>query len=364
MKICLQSALLLPVSFCLFYIQSVTAAPGEAQISGEFEVVAIRKASLVHAGPHDISLEPAQPGSRVQFGSTLQWLWDKSCPSWSLQAAGEPAVPLGDDMISDTQVTAARLNGDLPDHRLNEHLVIRCGASSIGLILRVDDRVLITSSPSSQSYLIMERIPEREETLAVQKALASMKFYTGGPTGIMDETTRRGLALFAGYLGADYDFNASALSNNLLVALGLPGFIRPTATQDWSDEQIASEMQRYRFLDSVEDGGKTYVTVSEFFETGQQWPKLDTPYEQNDSPAYQQLLSIRSFLEPLANIEYSVLATQLRLLKTERKGNWRCGVGTTCYPKGFVVGLGPVEAEMANEVCGLLRANGWFCAIP
>lgn len=364
MKVCTRTTLLLTALLSLSCIQSALARPDGALISGEFEVVAIRKASLVHAGPHDISLDPVEPGNRVRFDNTLQWLWDKSCRSWSLQPAGEPVVPLEDGMISDTQVTAARLDKELPDHRINEHMVIRCGPSVAGHILRVDDRVLITISPSGQSYLVLEQVPGGSVTVAVQKALVSMKFYEGEPTGTMDAKTRRALALFAGYLGADYDFNASALSNNLLEALGLKQFIGPTRTLNWSDGQIADEMSRYRFHEPLKSETGTFVVVSEFFETGQQWPAVDTPQERDESPAFQRLLSIRSFLEPLANVEYSVLADQLKLLKSEREGDWDCAIGIGCYPKGYVVGLGPVEADSAAEICGLFRANGWFCAIP
>jgi hypothetical protein len=357
-------AVLAPLLFWLLGMQFVQADSAQKPLSGQYEVVAIRKASLVHAGPHDISLEPVIPGSRVRFGESLEWLWDKSCTSWSLQSAGGPVLPVDDDMLSDTQVTAARLNEEVPDHRLNEHLVLRCGPSSTGHILRVDDRVFITPSPSGQSYLVMEKIPSEEEIMAVQSALSHMNFYDGNASGAMDKSTRRALALLAGSLGADYDFSSSALSNNLLEAMGLHQFVSSEPVPSWSDEQVANEMRRFRFFESVKEGGKSYLIVSEFFETGQSWPSLEDPQEQTENPAYQRLLAIRSFLQHLPNVEFSALAGQLRLLKLERQGDWLCAIGLGCYPKGFVVGLGPVEADNTAQVCELFQRNGWFCGAP
>jgi hypothetical protein len=333
-------------------------------LEGDYRVVALRKTNLALAGPQDLSLGEVGPGSEVQFGSELRWLWrsptGRHCKGWSVQRAGEPVVPLSDDMISDTQVMAGEQN----DFRVNEHLIIRCGPKILARVLAVDNRVLVTTSPSGQSYLLLERVPSEEEVSAVQKALADTGLLEGPLTGRMTANARRALAIFAGQLGAAYNFNATAISNNLLLALGLPSLTEGLPAATWTDEQIAQEMQRYRFENTLRQDGNTWVVLSEFFETGETWPDLSTQYEKETSPAYQRLTMIQSYLQSLPSTRYSVLEDQLTLLKLDRAGDWTCYVALGCYPKGWVVGLGPLEPELAGEICELFRRNEWFCAIP
>jgi hypothetical protein len=333
------------------------------KLFGRYEVVAIRKASLVHSGPHDVSLDDVKPGSRFTFGGSNNWLWGTRCRSWGLQQAAEISIPADDEMLSDTQVTAASLYATSPDHRLNQHLLLHCGSDPVSeaRILRVDERVLLTTSPSGQSYLVMEKVPSKQEVLATQQALAEMKNYEGAINGEMNAATRRGLALLAGHLGAKYDFNASALSNNLLEAMG----ISQAGTADlptWTDDQITKEMQRFQFSNTSTESGSVSLIVSGFFESGINWPQLENEYARQTSPAWQQLRAIQDFLASLPNTEYSVLADRLNLLNTERQGDWMCFTGINCYPKGVVVQLEPIGADKTQEICSLLRENGWFCA--
>lgn len=57
------------------------------------------------------------------------------------------------------------------------------------------------------------------------------------------------------------------------------------------------------------------------------------------------------------------MVKSVRLIKTERLGDWVCGVGRRCYPKGYVVGLGAVDSETAKRVCELQRHNRYFCGV-
>lgn len=91
-------------------------------------------------------------------GGSLTWLAGETCADWELASATSPTIETGSDMLSDTQVTAGQLNPKLAHHIMNAHCVLSCGIAVRAPMVVVDDRMLITTSPSQQSYLILEKV--------------------------------------------------------------------------------------------------------------------------------------------------------------------------------------------------------------
>jgi len=136
----------------------------------------------------------------------------------------------------------------------------------------------------------------------------------------------------------------------------------------WTDKEIKTEFERYSFpaLDFLAKGNLAHpklVILSGFAAVGYHWKDLDSPPWKNTRPAFVRGEELTRFYESLASVRLSVLAKLIRLIRTERLGDWDCDVGRGCYPKGYVVGLGPVDSETAKRVCYLQRANHYFCAV-
>lgn len=322
--------------------------PGSTPVlEGLYELVDVRNSNLVEATPADPGLDGIALGYRIQFGDTLTWLAGESCTEWVLERRNESTIDIDDDMLSDTQVTAQRLGADLTDLRRNEPLVLYCGLSAKAPVIVVDERVLVTTSRTQQSYLIFEKVADTEFAGAVQRALVSMKFFESEPGDIMDAPTRRALAFFAGYLGAPYTFNATPVTENILVALGLDALTTAATPGQWTDDQIVAEMQRFRFTEPAPATGNTDVVVSGFL---------------GADHADRTLESLRAYLAGLPNLAYSALADKLKIEPVQRITDPACASETRCMAPGYVVAMAQVGPPGADEVCALLRSNGWFCA--
>ena len=136
----------------------------------------------------------------------------------------------------------------------------------------------------------------------------------------------------------------------------------------WTDEEIKKEFNRYNFtglefLDKGSLANPKLVILSGFSEVGKNWQDLDSPIWKNTRAAFVRAEELMAFYESPASLRISLLARLIRLIKTERLGDWDCGIGLGCYPKGYVVGLGPVDSETAKQVCELQRHNHYFCGV-
>ena len=136
----------------------------------------------------------------------------------------------------------------------------------------------------------------------------------------------------------------------------------------WTDKEVKKEFGRYKFtgLEFLKKGNlakPNLVILSGFSEVGKYWKNLDAPAKENAPAAFTRRQELVTFYESPASVRISLLAKLIRLIKTERQGDWICGVGYGCYPKGYVVGLGPVDSETAKLVCELQRHNHYFCGI-
>lgn len=139
--------------------------------------------------------------------------------------------------------------------------------------------------------------------------------------------------------------------------------------RNWTDAEIADEARRYTFFppelqfpqrkNTAKPG---LVILSGFLKVGKYWRELGWPTA-NNAAALERRDQLMADYGSVASVQISVLANLIRLIPAQREGNWICATSIGCYPKGYVVGLGPVDSETAELVCKKQRHNGNFCHI-
>ncbi len=189
-------------------------------LSGQYELVDVRRASDVAGGPIEESTIRLI-GSTARFGEKFDFPGLDGCTSWSVKAASEIPLDENDPVLSDTQI--APIDGDRSagDKRINLGLKVFCDGEYKISLLKVDERILVVPTASGIAYLIFERSLSDEETKRFQFQLRDMKFYSGSASSSWDEDSFRALSFYAEYRGADYRFARTAISENLLDALGV-----------------------------------------------------------------------------------------------------------------------------------------------
>jgi len=189
-------------------------------LSGQYELVDVRRASDVAGGPIEESTIRLI-GSTASFGEKFDFPGLDGCTSWSVKAASEIPLDENDPVLSDTQI--APIDGDRSagDKRINLGLKVFCDGEYKISLLKVDERILVVPTASGIAYLIFERSLSDEETKRFQFQLRDMKFYSGSASSSWDEDSFRALSFYAEYRGADYRFARTAISENLLDALGV-----------------------------------------------------------------------------------------------------------------------------------------------
>lgn len=189
-------------------------------LSGQYELVDVRRASDVAGGPIEESTIRLI-GSTASFGEKFDFPGLDGCTTWSVKAASEIPLNENDPVLSDTQI--APIDGDRSagDKRINLGLKVFCDGEYKISLLKVDERILVVPTASGIAYLIFERSLSDEETKRFQFQLRDMKFYSGSASSSWDEDSFRALSFYAEYRGADYRFARTAISENLLDALGV-----------------------------------------------------------------------------------------------------------------------------------------------
>ena len=203
-------------------ISSASDDGGEPQfqLSGDFELITLRRASDVAGGVDDPSFNDAAIGKKVSFGKTLSWFDGTSCSNWSLRAIDAPAVNLNDPNLADLIIDVDP--GVLSENKKRDilNLEVNCDGAPIGTAVKLDDRVFVAPSPSGLTYAVFERPLLAVQIEALQRQLKDMKFYDGAITGKMDEATIASVSLYASYRGRyDVTFKRSAITENLLFDL-------------------------------------------------------------------------------------------------------------------------------------------------
>lgn len=189
-------------------------------LSGQYELVDVRRASDVAGGPIEESTIRLI-GSTASFGEKFDFPGLDGCTTWSVKAASGIPLNENDPVLSDTQI--APIDGDRSagDKRINLGLKVFCDGEYKISLLKVDERILVVPTASGIAYLIFERSLSDEETKRFQFQLRDMKFYSGSASSSWDEDSFRALSFYAEYRGADYRFARTAISENLLDALGV-----------------------------------------------------------------------------------------------------------------------------------------------
>ncbi len=193
---------------------------GTSFLSGTYERVAIRRASDVAGGPLDPSLDELLVAN-ANFGKVLEWIDGSTCSDWSIEPTDNLPVSIDDPNLSDTQVPPNDPPITVGDKRQNLGYQLFCEGKFLASLLKVDERVFITPSPSGLSNVVLERPLNSEQILAFQTELKSMKFYDGEPSTVWTQQSLSGVSSYAEYRGAAYHFNRSAITENLVDGLGV-----------------------------------------------------------------------------------------------------------------------------------------------
>lgn len=191
--------------------------------NGSYVVRAIRRSSLV------ASTMDAEPkigdllGATATFADSFSWIDDSRCDAWSAKEIRNELEALRDPILSDLAIEKLAP----PAHEVfafSQTYEIYCGDNDLqpaARLVRIDDRVLVTMSPSGSFYLLLEKPLAEDEVRRLQQQLKSMKFYEGEITGQLDEQTRAAVAGYADYRGAEYRFKDAVITENLLDGLNV-----------------------------------------------------------------------------------------------------------------------------------------------
>ena len=216
----MKSVITLTLSVIVLLLLPLVIRADLPLLSGQYELVDVRRASDVAGGPIEESTIRLI-GSTASFGEKFDFPGLDGCTSWSVKAASEIPLNENDPVLSDTQI--APIDGDRSagDKRINLGLKVFCDGEYKISLLKVDERILVVPTASGIAYLIFERSLSDEETKRFQFQLRDMKFYSGSASSSWDEDSFRALSFYAEYRGADYRFARTAISENLLDALGV-----------------------------------------------------------------------------------------------------------------------------------------------
>ncbi|SDB58443.1 hypothetical protein [Bauldia litoralis] len=210
-------AILIGSSICGSWIEA-GAAPLP---SGDYFVVSVRRSTGVSGSKVDPALD-AELGDHVSFGTSLVWWNGKRCATWTVDEDTEITSIVDDPILSDTQIAPIEGTSTTGDRVANEGLWVICDGGPISEIVAVDDRVIIAETPSSMSYVILEKALHANDILSFQKRLADMKFLDADPDVEWSEETLAAVSSYAQYRGAEYRFERAAITGNLIDGLSLP----------------------------------------------------------------------------------------------------------------------------------------------
>lgn len=198
--------------------RSVVQAP-----FGEYRIVALRSASDVESTPTADADIDDWIGRTVSFGETLQWINGSSCNNWFARKAEQPLLDLADPNLSDLGIEPLSppayhvfASAQAIDLYCNDN-----GSRPVGSLIWIDDRILVTHSPSGSTNVILEKPLSSRQVGRLQEQLKDMKFYHGEITGELDEATLRSVGFYAEYRGSEFRFFRTAITENLLDGLGV-----------------------------------------------------------------------------------------------------------------------------------------------
>lgn len=223
---------------------------GGSELSGLYERIALRRASDVLGGPEDLSADRLMV-SDASFGDKLQWIDGTICDDWNAAPLDTLPLSVEDPNLSDTQVPPNDPPVTVGDKRQNIGYALSCDGKDLGVLLKVDERVLVVPSPSGLTNFILERPLSGDEILAFQKELKSMKFFGGEPVMTWSDESLGAVSSWAEYRGAAYRFKRAAITENLLDGLGV--LIPVREVLDGKGQAMFSDYQPKLSEDTVQD---------------------------------------------------------------------------------------------------------------
>lgn len=194
--------------FALFGAPVPPAAAETAfeSFAGDYVVVAVRQNSFT-ASPAGIRPGGGESpiGQRIGFNASGVVLDGIACDDWQAES-----IPVPVDFADDTQLADLRLGPTTSplsdgDKRLSKAFRITCEGEAFTTLYQADSRVLAMSWANSSKYLILERPLDTAQLARLQKALKSMKFYSGPVTGEPGEDTDRAVRSWFSYRLANPD---------------------------------------------------------------------------------------------------------------------------------------------------------------
>ena len=190
--------------------------PEPALLAGAYDLAAVRRSSHVEA-TIDAGSQAFPEGASIRFDEMLVWYDGRTCDDWRVEAIPDEIVRLDDSNLSD--LTLPLLDADTYRPPAQSSLRLTCAGEPLADLRRIDDRVFVMHDPSGALVAVFEQRLAPSEVERLQAQLADMKFLEREATGHMDAATRRALAVYDEYRGADYIFAEGVATQALLDGL-------------------------------------------------------------------------------------------------------------------------------------------------
>ena len=202
------------------FSQSAIADDNETELlpSGTYTLIAIRRSSEVESTANAEPNIGDMLGVKAEFSDSFNWIDGTSCVNWHAKPIENDLVDLYAPNLSDLAVEKL----DPPAYKVfafSRTYEVYCSDNDLipaALLVRVDNRTLVTLSPSGSFYLVLERPLTAAQISRLQEQLADMEFYSGEVSGVLDADTRSAISSYAEYRGAEYRFKDAVITENLL----------------------------------------------------------------------------------------------------------------------------------------------------
>lgn len=196
---------------------TLATAPSQAQPSGEYEVVALRRSGTVESTAETDKALVELLGRRAEFGEQLRWYDGTVCDSWATEPDNDIPIDLDDPILSDTIIESSE--PPVTPEYINAprlRLVCRSGEErAIAPLVIIDRHVVVTGSPSGSTYIILQKAYSTDLIRKLQEQLRKLDYHAGELTGEVDAQTRAAIGRFAEQCGARYAFADVVITENL-----------------------------------------------------------------------------------------------------------------------------------------------------
>lgn len=190
---------------------------------GDFTIVDLRVASEVMAGIPNPDLQNII-GEEIYLTEDSFGLSGMDCADWDISQTDLIPSYL-DPNLQDVFVDHIHMAHTSGDHRILASWSYTCEGAETFQITQIDPRVILFHLENSSIHAIAELPMDKDTVLRMQKALKSVKYYSGEPDGLLDETTIRAASYWAEYrtntAEQPLSFKRPALTMNLFDTMGV-----------------------------------------------------------------------------------------------------------------------------------------------